>query len=33
MSPRWRKLLWGAFIVAVGVALYWAYRRFVATAL
>jgi Ca-activated chloride channel homolog len=32
MTPRIRKLLWGVFLVGVGIALYWAYRRFVLSA-
>lgn len=29
MTPRVRKLLWGAFILAVGALLLWAYQRYV----
>ena len=32
MNPRLRKILWGAFIVLVGVGLFWAYRRFIINA-
>jgi hypothetical protein len=32
MTPRTKKIVWGAFIVLVGVGLYWAYRRWVLTA-
>ena len=29
MTPRIRKVLWGLFILAVGLGLFWAYQRYV----